>query len=80
MQKKDFEFVVGDKLFLKVTSSKNVVRFGRKGKPAFIFIGPFEILERIGKVAYCLALLANMDCIHNMFHVLLLHKYIEDPS
>lgn len=71
---------MGDKIFLKVASFKNVVRFGRTRKLESRFIDPFEILKRIGKRAFCLSLSESIDHIHNVFHVSLFHKYIEDPT
>ncbi|XP_065624386.1 uncharacterized protein LOC136065296 [Quercus suber] len=59
---------------------KGVMRFGKKGKLSPRFVGPFEILKRIGKVAYELALLPTVAGVHNMFHVSMLRKYILDPS
>ena len=56
------------------------MRFGNKGKLAPRFIGPFEVLQRVGKVAYRLALPPNMDRVHNVFHVSMLRKYVSDPS
>ncbi|XP_031283865.1 uncharacterized protein LOC116142568 [Pistacia vera] len=56
------------------------MRFGRKGKLASRYISPFEVLEKVGKMAYRLALPISMDRIHNVFHVSLLRKYIHDPS
>ena len=53
---KDIEYEVGDKVFLKVSSWKKILRFGRKGKLSSRFIGPYEILERVGPIAYSLAL------------------------
>ncbi|KAL5568676.1 hypothetical protein UlMin_025251 [Ulmus minor] len=59
---------------------KGVMRFGKKGKLSPRYIGPFEILERIGKVTYKLALPSELSTVHNVFHVLMLRKYISDPS
>ena len=56
------------------------MRFGKKGKLSPRFVGPFEILKRIGKVAYKLALLPTLAGVHNVFHVSMLRKYILDPS
>ncbi|KAL5558423.1 hypothetical protein UlMin_034634 [Ulmus minor] len=58
---------------------KGVMRFGKKGKLSPRYIGPFEILERIGKVAYKLALPSELSAVHNVFHVLMLRNYISDP-
>ena len=54
------EFEVGDHVFLKVMPKRGVVRFGKRGKLSPRFIGPFEILERVGTVAYRLALPPSM--------------------
>ena len=67
-------------MFLKVSPIKCVMRFVKKGKLALRYIGPFEILERVGMVAYRLALPPNMSQVHPMFHVSMLKKYILDPS
>ena len=56
------------------------MRFGKKGKLAPRYIGPFEILERIGMVAYRLALSSDMSQVHPVFHISMLRKYISDPS
>ncbi|KAL5564996.1 hypothetical protein UlMin_028160 [Ulmus minor] len=53
---------------------------GKKGKLSPRYIGPFEILERIGKVAYKLALPSELAAVHNVFHVSMLRKYVSDPS
>ena len=71
---------MGDKVFLKVSPWKKVLRFGRKGKLSPRFIGPYEIIERIGPVAYRLALPPELDRIHNVFHVSMLRRYRSDPS
>ena len=55
------------------------MRFGKKEKLAPRYIGPFEILERIGMVAYRLDLPPNMSQVHSVFHVSMLRKYILDP-
>ncbi|XP_031108724.1 uncharacterized protein LOC116013216 [Ipomoea triloba] len=74
------EFQEGDKVWLKISPTKGVMRFGKKGKSSPRYIGPYEILERIGKVAYRLALPAVMDRVHNVFHVSQLKKYVYDTS
>ncbi|KAL5564045.1 hypothetical protein UlMin_033792 [Ulmus minor] len=79
-RRKPLEFVVGDKVFLKVAPMKGGMRFGKKGKLSPRFVGPFEILERIGDLAYRVALPPAMSGIHNVFHVSILRKYIPDPS
>ncbi|GAV77734.1 Chromo domain-containing protein [Cephalotus follicularis] len=56
------------------------MRFGKKGKLTPRFIGPFEILERVGAVAYRLALPPSLADVHNVFHVSMLRKYHPDPS
>ena len=58
---------------------KGVVKFGKRGKLLSRFIGPFEILERIGTVAYRLALPPSMSGVHEVFHVSMLRKYTPDP-
>ena len=59
---------------------RGVVRFGKCGKLSPRFIGPFEILERVGTVAYRLALLSSMSGVHEVFHVSMLRRYTSDPS
>ncbi|XP_060210790.1 uncharacterized protein LOC132637769 [Lycium barbarum] len=56
------------------------MRFGQKGKLSPRFIGPYEVLERVGPVAYILALPSELDKIHNVFHVSMLRRYRSDPS
>ncbi|WRX08490.1 Reverse transcriptase/retrotransposon-derived protein [Theobroma cacao] len=79
-QRRDLEFQVGDNVFLKVSPTKGVMRFGKKGKLSPRYIGPFEILERVGAVAYRLALPLDLSNIHPVFHVSMLRKYNLDPS
>uniref|UniRef100_A0A2N9IMJ0 RNA-directed DNA polymerase n=1 Tax=Fagus sylvatica TaxID=28930 RepID=A0A2N9IMJ0_FAGSY len=79
-RRRDLEFTVGDHVFLKVSPWKGITRFGHKGKLSPRYIGPFEILERVGLVAYRIALPPALSKIHNVFHVSSLRKYIPDPS
>ena len=58
---------------------KGIMRFGKKGNLSPQFIGPFEILERVGDLACRLALPPNLSSVHNVFHVSMLRKYILDP-
>ena len=76
----EVEFNVGDYVFLKVTPMRGVTRFGVKGKLAPRYVGPFEVIERIGEVAYRLHLPAHLGHVHNVFHVSMLRKYTPDPS
>jgi hypothetical protein len=73
------EFKVGDHVFLKVKAKRSSLKLGKCSKMAVRYCGPFEILERIGHVAYMLALPASM-CIHNVFHVYFLKKYVLDVN
>jgi len=74
------EFNVGDHLFLKVSPLKGSLRFGQRGKLTPRFIRPIEILQRVGPVAYCLALPPSLQGIYDVFHVSNLHRYLPDPS
>ncbi len=80
MKRRDVEYVVGDKVFLKVSPWKKIMRFGRKGKLIPRFIRLYEVLERVGHLAYRLALPPKLERIHNVFHVSMLRRYISDPS
>ncbi|KAK8528246.1 hypothetical protein V6N12_074780 [Hibiscus sabdariffa] len=79
-KRRDIRHEIGDKVFLKVSPWKKVLRFGKKGKLSPRYIGPFEVLEKVGPVAYRLALPPEFDKIHNVFHVSMLGKYRSDPS
>ena len=59
---------------------RGVVRFGKRGKLSPRFIGPFEILGRVGTVAYRLALPLSMLGVHEVFHVSMLRRYTPDPA
>ena len=79
-RRRPLEFEVGDHIFLKVMSKRGVVRFGKRGKLLPRYIGPFEILERVGIVAYQLALPPILSGVHKVFHVYMLQKYTPDPT
>ncbi|XP_073271497.1 uncharacterized protein [Primulina huaijiensis] len=78
--RKDLEFAVGDHVFVKVAPMKGVMRFEKKRKLSPRFIRPFEILERVGTLAYRVALPPNQAGVHNVFHVSMLRKYMSKPS
>ncbi|GKA83467.1 putative reverse transcriptase domain-containing protein [Tanacetum coccineum] len=77
---KPLEFSVGDHVLLKVSPWKGLVHFGKKGKLAPRFVGPFEITERIGPVAYRLRLPQELNGVHDTFHVSNLKKCLADPT
>ncbi|XP_043725599.1 uncharacterized protein LOC122672165 [Telopea speciosissima] len=79
-KRQDIQFKVGEKAFLKVSPIKGVVRFGKRGKLSPRYISPFEILARIGAVAYQLALPPSLIGVHDVFHVYMLRQYIPDSS
>ena len=80
MRRRPLEFEVRDHVFLKVIPKRGVVRFGKRGKLSPRFIGHFEILERVGTVAYWLALPPSVSGVHEVFHVSMLRKYTPDPA
>ena len=71
---------MGDHIFLKVMPKKGVIRFDKRGKLASRYIGPFEILEKVGTVAYWLALPPSLSGVHEVFHVSMLRKYTPDSA
>ncbi|GJT04094.1 putative reverse transcriptase domain-containing protein [Tanacetum coccineum] len=79
-RRKPLEFEVGDRVLLKVSPWKGVVRFGKKGKLAPRYVGPFEIVERVGPVAYRLKLPQELSCVHDTFHVSNLKKCLAEPD
>ncbi|XP_073061751.1 uncharacterized protein [Primulina eburnea] len=79
VRRRPLAFEVGDHVFVKIAPLKGVMRFGKKGKLSPRFIGPFEILDRIGERAYRLALPPDLDKVHNIFHVSMLRKYVSNP-
>ena len=70
---------MGDHVFLKVMAKRGVVRFGKRGKLSLRYIGTFEVLERVGTIAYQLALPPSLSSVHAVFHVSVLQKYTPYP-
>ena len=79
-RRRDLQFEIGDRIFLKISPWKGVLRFGRRGKLSPRFIKPYEIVSKVGPVAYRLKLPPELSRIHDTFHVSMLRKYIPDPS
>ncbi|XP_075475677.1 uncharacterized protein LOC142509323 [Primulina tabacum] len=77
---RELEFAVGDHVFVKVAPMKGVTRFGKRGKLSSRFIVLFEILEKIGKLAYRVALPPMLAGVHNVFHISILWKYMSKFS
>lgn len=77
-RRKDIEFVVGDRVYLKMITFKGQARTSKKGKLDPRYIGPFTVLERVGDVAYKLELPATMYAFHDVFHVSQLRKCLTD--
>nr|GEZ71908.1 putative reverse transcriptase domain-containing protein [Tanacetum cinerariifolium] len=77
---KSLEFEVLDQVLLRVSPWKGVVRFGRKGKLASRYVGPFEILKMIGLVAYRLRLPEELNNVHDTFHVSNLKKCLANAN
>ena len=71
---------MGDHVFLKVMPKRRVIRFSKRDKLSLRYIGPFEILERVGTVAYRLALPPSLSSVHAVFHVSMLQKFTPDPN
>jgi hypothetical protein len=80
VRRKPMEFQVGDRVMLKVSPWKGMVRFGKHGKLNPRYIGPFNILERIGPVAYKLELPEELSRVHDTFHISNLKKCLSDES
>ncbi|XP_071695075.1 uncharacterized protein [Rutidosis leptorrhynchoides] len=79
-RRKSLEFQVGDKVMLKVSPWKGVIRFGKRGKLSPRYVGPFKIIERIGPVAYRLKLPQELSGIHDAFHISNLKKCLSDDT
>nr|GEY82147.1 putative reverse transcriptase domain-containing protein [Tanacetum cinerariifolium] len=79
-KRKPLEFSVGDYVLFKMSPWKGMIRFGKKRKLTPRFVGPFEIVEKVGPVAYQLDLPEEIKCVHDTFHVSNLKKCLTDPT
>nr|KYP64000.1 Retrotransposable element Tf2 [Cajanus cajan] len=79
-RRKPLEFAEGEHVFLKVTPTSSVSRALKARKLTPRFVGPYQILQRVGPVAYRLALPPSLSNLHYVFHVSRLRKYVHDPS
>jgi hypothetical protein len=66
-------------MYLRVSPTRGVKRFGIKGKLAPCYLGPFLVLDRLGNVAYHLELVPTLVGVHNVFHISQLKKYLRPP-
>ncbi|KAD5802769.1 hypothetical protein E3N88_14129 [Mikania micrantha] len=79
-RRRPIDFDVGDRVLLKVSPWKGIIRFRKRGKLSPRYIGPFPIKARVGKVAYRLDLPEELNGIHPTFHVSHLRKYVADEQ
>ena len=79
-RRRPLEFIVGDHVYLKVSPMKGVHRFGIRGKLAPRYVGPFQIQQRCGPVAYRVKLPDHMLAVHDIFHVSQLKKCLQVPD
>ncbi|GJV29534.1 putative reverse transcriptase domain-containing protein [Tanacetum coccineum] len=80
VRRKPLEFKIGDRVMLKVSPQKGVIRIGKRGKLNPWYIGPFKILKRVDPVAYKLELPKELSNVHSTFHVSNLKKWLSDKS
>ncbi|GKD51698.1 putative reverse transcriptase domain-containing protein [Tanacetum coccineum] len=78
VRRKPLEFQVGDKVMLKVSPWKRVIRFSKRGMLNPRYIRPFKIIDKVGTVAYRLKLPEQLSRVHSTFHILNLKKYLAD--
>ena len=79
-RRRDFKFEEGDKVHLKISPMKGVGRFCTNRKLIPRYVGPYEILQRVGKTAYELKVPSEFTSVHPIFHVSMLKKYIGDSE
>ena len=77
-RQRPLKFEAGDHVFLKVMPKRGVVRFSKRGNLSSRYIGPFEVLERVGIVAYRFALPPSLSSVPDIFHISMLRKYTPD--
>ena len=80
LKRRPDEFAVRDFVLLRVSPMKGVMRFWKKGKLSSKFIGPYEVMEKVGKVAYRLALPNELGKVHDVFRISQLKRYVPDKS
>lgn len=78
--RKDIQFLVGNQVLLKASPARGTLRFERECKLAWRLVRPLEIRERMGDIVYLFKLPPEQLRVHNVFHVLLLKKYVEGPT
>jgi hypothetical protein len=76
----DHSYEFGDRVFLHVKLHKSSIKFGKGAKLSPRFVGPFEVVERKGTVAYRLELPDSLRCMHDVFQVSILRHYVSDPT
>ncbi|XP_027151946.1 uncharacterized protein LOC113752000 [Coffea eugenioides] len=79
-RRKDLEFAIGDLVFLKITPLEASLMSGKGKKLQPRFVGPYKVIQCVGKVSYKLELPPSLSRIHNVFHVSMLKKYHPNPS
>ena len=79
-RRRDLQFEIGDRVFLNISPWKGVLRFGKRGKLSPRYIGLYEIVSKVGLIAYRLKLPPELSRIQDPFHVTMLRTYIPDPS
>ncbi|XP_071708012.1 uncharacterized protein [Rutidosis leptorrhynchoides] len=79
-RRRPLEFQVGDKVMLKVSPWKGIIHFRKRGKLGPRYVGPFEFIAKVGKVAYRLALPEELSAIHDTFYVSQLRKFLADEA
>ena len=80
LKRKYIQYEIGENAFFKVSPWKKVMRFGKNGKLSPKFIRLYEVIKKVGLVAYRLALPPELEKIHNVFHVSMLRRYRSNPS
>jgi hypothetical protein len=76
----DRNYEVGDQVFLQVKPHKSSIKFGKGDKISPMFVGPFEVMENKGIMAYRIALADSLRCMHDVFHICILRHYVSDPT